>query len=165
MFPGTDVPILNSQAIVTVCPLGLLHMKKFSGDLTKFLSVMMDVKIVRGSSQAEIGKKLMAQLTPFIIENLFDLVLECCTFSEGVTIENLPHWDTPAIVDAWIDESFGEPKKWKPWMTLIDSTVSRVTGETFSLLETLSQLSSEPDTEEKTSSKSNNEGSATPAGQ
>jgi hypothetical protein len=139
LFPGRVFQVEGGT--ITVCPLGISQLKKFSGTLVRILGIL----------GAEDQKQIVAYLLPHILTSALDLFEDCCIVSEGVDFNRIPHYEFPPMLEVWIEESFGEPRKWRPWMTMIESLILRITGKQIDLSEELSNLSLEQDTPETTS--------------
>lgn len=138
------VPVLEGRAEALVFPLGVIHLRKFNERISKVITfIARNIRFREGATTDEIGMQIMAEVAPLMMTDLFDLLLECVRFHPNtVKMDELPHWDLPPIVEAWIDESFGTPEKRDPWKRAIERTVARMTGEEFSISEMLSKDSS-----------------------
>lgn len=147
LLPGRTIEILDGNSKVIVYPMGVVQIKKFSDSIKQFVDAAAEIK-VQHALAGQINIAIFAAVAPLVIEHLSDLVFDCCSFQVGAEIDKIPHWEIPCIVEAWIDENFDEPKKWMPWVKMIDKAVSKATKEEFSLLETLSASSSIADTQE-----------------
>lgn len=151
---------------VTVYPMGVVHLKKFSNQIATAMSIVGRTPIKKGASQKEIGGQIAATLAPFLLTEAMDLIEACVKISEkSVKFDDLPHWDMPKIVELWIEQSFGDEKKWRPWVTAIDRAVTKATGSPFSILEMLSSSSSQLVTPAPTSSTAASPDSPTEDGQ
>jgi hypothetical protein len=148
LYPGRDILLEDLGLTVTVYPMGYKHMKKFTGKIADALSIIGRTSYPKGADQAAVMKAVMSNITPFLMTNLLELVEECTVFNiQGVTMEDLPQWHLPVIIEAWLLESFGEEKKWKPWVTALENVLEKFTGSKTSLLATFSSSSSSPDTQ------------------
>lgn len=154
LFPGRVVQLEKGLA-ATVFPPGLLHIRKFSRDVVGLGMALADsvgkLKDKAGQSQA-----LVQQLLPFLLTNALDLVAECVRVDgpggKTYKIAELPHWLLPPILEAWVEESFGDEAKVRPWKAAIEKTVERATGSKLTISEMLRRDSSPPDTAARTSS-------------
>lgn len=162
LLPGVEVYVMEKEegefepdaskaeryrGRVTVYPIGLRHMKLFSRGIAGLLAAVGDVRVPVGGSKDDVMKSLgtqaMLSALPYILENLMELVDACCEAhvdGHTVAVSSLPHWDVPPVIEAWLVESFGSEKKWKPWVATIESLAQRVTGKSLGLLEAISGL-------------------------
>ena len=139
-------------ATVTVYPMGVVHLKRFAGQIATALSIIGKTQYRKGASQKEIGAQIAAAIAPFLISEAMDLLEACVKIDPSeVKFQELPHWDVPVVVQMWLEASFGDEKKWRPWVTAIDVAMTKVTGTKFSTLEMLSKPSSQQATQEQTS--------------
>ena len=119
-----------------------------------------------------IGQKIIGIAMPYVMANMMGMIKDCVKLASkdqnidvsDCRVDDLPHWELPAIIEAWIDISFNEPKKYRPWLEVVDKMVGKLTGKPFSISETLSKLSSRADTASKTSSTGANLAAPTEAG-
>ena len=159
LFPGTRIKLEDGIDLeITVYPLGVKHVKKFTDDIARIVNASQRIKVEKGGDQKKIAEQFVMGLVPIIMTDALDLVKECTVIEPqgAATFDELPHWVLPGIADAWIQESFGEEKKWRPWVTLIEKTITRVTGKPFSISEIWSKASSQTDTLSTTSSEGSN---------
>lgn len=152
LFPGKDVPLDMGDdrpaGKAVVMPLGFRHLRKFTDQITRALGVVGTMNLPSSDDPTKLGKAIMMTAAPLLMGDLFELLKECVTIESpaGLELEDLPHWLIPGIVSAWIEISFGDPKKWRPWITAIDSTMGALTRQPFSILETVRSAASAPDT-------------------
>lgn len=148
LSPGRAVPVLEGAAEVYVYPIGLLQITRFSTCIASALAAFSDVpiprevmasgdpKLIAAAIRAQPGG-VMLQAVPFVLENMLDLVADCCRvevspeLSESVGddrfgIDALPHWDLAEVVSVWIEENFDDPKKLAPWMKAIKGILNRI---------------------------------------
>jgi len=143
LFPGKEI-VLNDQVVAIVFPLGFKHIRKFSRDISGALLTLMNSQIpenIRDDSKAQkrLTDQMFQTLIPYAIDNLLDLISECIKFKpEEVKIDDLPHWDVAKLIEAWIIESFGEEKKYLPWIAAVENIFAQVTGEKKSISEIFS---------------------------
>lgn len=132
---GTEVAIPETGVKVTVYPMGLGHLRKFSASLGDAVGILGRVDVSKDADEDAILSALLPQLVPYVLTHLTELVEECVVIEpDEITLEQLPHWDLPPIVEAWIDASFGSKKKWAPWLTAIENLVRKITGKEMDLL-------------------------------
>lgn len=132
LYPGRVVE-LDAGATVKVYPLGFVHMRRFTNQISAALAVMArntpKDMATDPARRSELGKQLMAQLAPYLLNNLMELVEECCEVDpKEIGFEELAHWDIAKVVEAWVMENFGEEKKWKPWVEALDRLMVNFTG-------------------------------------
>ena len=137
--PGKEIGLGDGLTAV-VFPLAIKHLP----EVTARLSTLVRLAAVSGAMQ---GKKSdLVSALPAAATDLIDIVAKCTTVTfngEPVEFGELGHEHFPPIFDAWMQESF-DGGKWKAWVTVINSTITRVTGKPFSISETLSKHSSPP---------------------
>ena len=150
LIPGIPVPVLDGRATVRVFPLGLKHMKKWTRAIVQTLDFMINqIQLTKKDLQdkEKLGGALVGQLAPYIMINLLDLMQDCVTVEgDRFALEDLPHYDVAAVIDTWIEESFGDEKKWRPWLQMTEKLITKATGKQISLLDMLSKFSSKEDT-------------------
>lgn len=150
LFPGKSVDLTVGDITVTavVYPLGFKHLRRFSREVTGALLAIVGTSVPKDldkDKQAAFGGRVMMQLIPYAIDNLLDLVKECVVFKEkGVTIDDMPHWHVATLVELWAIESFGEEKKWRPWLAAVENVHAQVTGKKKTISEIFSSSSSSP---------------------
>lgn len=167
LVPGVVVPMpsLGCQAIVY--PLGVRQMKRFGAIFSNALSALASVFVVKGKSKEELANDTLKQLVPFVLTYALDIVTDCVRFQlpdgtpvklkrpDGTVVDlkldDVPHWEAAPVVSVWLLESFGEEKKWRPWVQAIEDLMSKVTGKPFSTKEMFSKDSSPADTASSTS--------------
>jgi len=157
ILPGAKrVPVLEGQAEALVFPLGFRHLKQFNDKITRVLIYISNhVKIPDSASEEEAFNRVLTEAVPILLTDMLDLLEECVRFNpNGIKFDDLPHWDVPIIIEEWLTESFGEPKKRDPWRRAIESTVARFTGQEMSLSQIFSKGSSPQDGPIETSSES-----------
>ena len=152
MFPGRTLLLDmdeqgDHQVEVEVMPLGFRHLRTFSDKITTALGVVGSMSLPAGQSPEQLGKAIMMRAAPLLMGDLFDLLKECVVIARPATVrlDDLPHWLVPNIVSAWLELSFGDEKKWRPWIGAIDQAMSALTRTKFSILETVQQAVSPPD--------------------
>lgn len=132
--PGTQVLIgEGGEAVVaTVHPMGRAHMAQFAGNIAGVLRHVMSMKV--DPNDKDMQAAVVMQLLPIVLADLMDLVGACTTFDhEGLTIDDLPHYMLPELAETWIVESFGEERKWRPWVTVVERLTKRFTGKELNL--------------------------------
>ena len=97
LIPGVDVQTELGRC--TVFPMGVRHLRKFSGQLASIARVLVSA---HGTQQ-----DLTFEVIPVVISNALELVEECVVLEKGA-IADLPHWDLAGIVETWVIENFGE---------------------------------------------------------
>lgn len=144
LFPGTTLVIAGRE--VRVFPLGVRHV----GSVTKAAEEIIPRLLSSGFDARSLATKegrsaAWPSLLPMIVGDMMKVINECV---EGVDLEgdDLPHWYLPPIVDAWVEESFGDAGKVKPWVDMLEATIRRVTRQELGLWETLSKHASPQDT-------------------
>lgn len=127
--PGKEIT-LESGLVVTVYPLGFRHIQKFNQAIANAISVA-GLAVRPGMSEKEMSNAIIAQMIPHALTHLLDLFKECVSFEpKEVSIDDLSHWELPALMEAWIMESFGDPKKYRPWIDMMKNLLLRFTGKT-----------------------------------
>ena len=151
MFPGEVLELDLGNGLVgrvRVLPLGFRHLRTFASQITSALSVVGNMQLPAGDDPAKMGKAIMMTAAPLLMGDLFVLLKECVVVESppNMSLDDLPHWLVPDIVSAWIEMSFGDEKKWRPWIAAIDKAMTALTREPFSILETVRSAVSAPDT-------------------
>ena len=151
LFPGEVIELdLGNDQIgrVRVMPLGFRHLRTFANQITSALSVVGNMQLPAEDDPAKMGKAIMMTAAPLLMGDLFVLLKECVVVESPPTLslDDLPHWLVPDIVAAWLEMSFGDPKKWKPWIAAIDQAMTALTRQPFSISETVRSAVSAPAT-------------------
>jgi len=166
ILPGEAVPLPDSGATAVVYPLGVRHLKKFGSQVATVLAIASRTPFSKGADQKDIGAKIIGAVTPYILTSGLDLLSDCVRLEpKGLTLEDLAHWELPPILESWIEQSFGEEKKWRPWLAIVETAVEKATGKRTSISEMLSSFSSRAATQEQTSSTGDSQDSLTEGGQ
>ena len=161
-MPGREVKLDDVPVKIMVYPLGVGHIRRFTDDITRIVSATGNIKVTKGASEKEIAQAFVMGLIPLVLTDAIDLVKECTVIDPpDIKFDELPHWALPDIAEAWIDQSFGDAKKWKPWVSLIERTITRVTKKPFSISEIWSKSSSQTAIPSNASSTEDSEGSHT----
>ena len=170
LFPGRSISVDASRGITAIVyPPGIVHIRQFSRDIVSgVMAIVGSMTTNKGAAQAEKTKALLAQLVPFVLTNLIDLVGECtrleCKAAPNLKLADLPHYLVPPIVQAWVEESFIGENKLLPWKAAIEALIEKATGKPTSISEMVSNFSSPPATPAKTSSSTGSPGAHTPDG-
>lgn len=151
LFPGEVLELdLGNDRIgrVRVLPLGFRHLRTFANQISSALSVVGNMQLPAEDDPAKMGKAIMMTAAPLLMGDLFVLLKECVVVETPPTLslDDLPHWLVPEIVAAWLEMSFGDPKKWKPWIAAIDQAMTALTRQPFSISETVRSAVSAPAT-------------------
>lgn len=149
LFPGKVVPIGDTGLTATVYPLGFIHLRKFTSSIAGVIFQLLAIKVPKDADQKAKTSIYIAQMVPFILQNALELFTECVKIKGG-KLDDLPHWEVPPLIELWVIESFGEERKWRPWVTSVEKIVTQMTGKPFRLSESLSSFSSSADTDVKT---------------
>ena len=152
LFPGEviELDLGNGGQIgrVRVLPLGFRHLRTFAKQITGALSVVGNMQLPATSDSKKLGEQILMAAAPLLMGDLFVLLKECIVVESPATLslDDLPHWLVPDLASAWLKMSFGEPKKWKPWIAAIDQAMTALTRQPFSISETVRNAVSRPDT-------------------
>jgi len=161
IFPGRVVEFEEGavEFKVRVYPPGFQHFELFSTRIAAAVGLIANMDLrgaTTGSGAQDFAKRVIQQVGPIVLSDLLGLVRECCVVEiDGhpeATLDDLPHWHLASVVEAWIEESFLEERKWRPWLGALERLISKATGQPFSISETLSSRSSSPATPTLTSS-------------
>jgi hypothetical protein len=162
--PGREVTLKfpNGEHTVKVYPLGVWHLKQYGDTIAKCCAdIATKVGPLQGGLLPEIQQTQVGELpvierttggistnvitaaAPIVIEHLLPIIAECV---EGLDLKDrrVPVWALPPIAEAWIVESFGDKEKIRPWIGLVETVLSRLTGQPVNLWDALSE--SLPDT-------------------
>lgn len=151
LFPGEVIELdlgNNQVGRVRVLPLGFRHLRMFAKQITGALSVVGNMQLPATSDPKKLGEQILMAAAPLLLGDLFVLLKECVVIESPakLSLDDLPHWLVPKLVSAWLEMSFGEPKKWKPWIAAIDQAMTALTRQPFSISETVRSAVSAPDT-------------------
>ncbi len=154
LFPGQTVVIEiegSEPIVVEISPVGFKHIRKYGAFIATALSSLSNVS---GDNQ----RATVAHMVPVMMTNGLGLLADCVRLEKSLlSIEDLPHHYLPAIIEAWLIESFFGERKWKPWVTMVENLVQKYTGETPQILEKISSYFSPQDTPDETSSITDNQ--------
>lgn len=163
LFPGTPVRVGTEQKhiIIRVRPVTLADMQEFQEALTACLlrSGPAWTAIQNEESNIKFVPMLAQIFTPFLLTDLLGLVNRCCDHD----IKNLPHFALADIIDAWLMESFGEPKKSEPWKALLTNLTTAFKLDPAAIWKTLTTDSGDGDTDTTKSSDTPSGESAPPS--
>jgi len=151
LFPGRVVPLDlgdGKTGSARVLPLGFRHLRTFAKQITGALSVVGNMQLPATSDPKKLGEQILMAAAPLLMGDLFVLLKECVVIESPATLslDDLPHWLVPDLVTAWLDMSFGDAKKWKPWIAAIDQAMTALTRQPFSISETVRSAVSAPAT-------------------
>lgn len=173
LFPGRKVTIPETGIVAHVYPLGWRHMRDFASTIATATQIIM-LGVAPGEQDPnKVATAAISRAMPFILEKGLDLVAECIRLEAPgvdakqlgeITIDDLPHWAAPLIVEAWLEESFGDEMRRDPWIAATERAIEKVTGRKVSILGTLSSFSSRQGTGSTTSSSEGNPVSPTADG-
>ena len=164
LLPGTEVPLTDcgEGVIARVMPIGFKQFITSSKAIGRIVSVVVrNVTILEraGRDHEQMASDIVASVLPIASDELLSLLADCVTveFPGGevktLSEANVPHWHVAEVLQAWAEESFGDPKKWRPWVTAIETVIrGALKKPSFSIKETWSKLSSLAGTLGKTSS-------------
>lgn len=158
---GRKVDLGDGQAAY-VFPVGARHLVKFSKGIKTALVKLSQVEVPKGSSKDQMARAVGLEAIPIIAEDLLDLVKDTTVLGlldqdddfhvdEDASFDDLEHWNLPPLIEEWLDLSFGEDRKRKPWLQAVEKAIHRLTGEKMSISEMFSKDSSQQDTGSKTS--------------
>ena len=156
LFPGTRISIETAKGKLgwTVFPVGFDKMQRFSKAVGRAVTAITSLRFTPGASFEEQAKLLLPAALPIILEDLLDLVAECCIPDPGfkITLQELPHYASVPLIEAWFEESFGTEEKIRPFVRAVERLVKKISGKSVDLWGTLSTFSSALDIDSKTSS-------------
>lgn len=148
---------------VYVFPFGLKHMRLFTEALGRLFEAIATTKVKKGVNEKELYGAMAAVALPHLMGDLLGLVAATTIICKDdvesrkpklieTQMDELPHWELPPIIEAWIDLNLGEEEKRRPWIRAIENAVARITNKPFSMSEFLSKDSSLQDTDSTISS-------------
>lgn len=172
-----EVPFENSLAVM-VYPLGARHLRRFSTQIVGILSTMSQVRVPKSATEEALYQTMLGQAIPTLMSEGFDLLQDTCVVGEMVgtgpetyefveserenALEEIPHWELPTILEAWVELSFGTSRKRKPWVKMLDNLGRRITRKKdFSITGLFSSSSDSQDTPSSNSSNDNTRTSPT----
>jgi len=139
MFPGRPfiIPTATNPITAVVYSIPFESIRRYSDLISECIGEV--ASIVGNLGFKPTQGVVISIAVPIVIKRLLPLVASCI---EGLDImaPRLPHWVVPQLVQAWIEESFGDEKKVRPWVTLVEQVVLRTTGQTIGIWDTLLQF-------------------------
>lgn len=151
MEPQEEV-LLESGHVVKVFPVGYKQLKKFSKNFGAALSMLNTLQVPKELLDSENGGAeamniYMKSAIPYVINNLLDVVEDTVTIEPlagsnlpEITLDDVPHWELPPIIHAWILKSFGEKRKISPWTAVVEDLMVRFTNKKMNLQEKLDKM-------------------------
>lgn len=105
----------------------LVAMMSRSSILLKTFQTIRDNK----GAQTELAQTLGSALIPFINDNALEILSGSVKFTkpEDATLDDLPHWALPTIIEQWVDINFKEPKQWLPWIEMMETLVKKLPAQ------------------------------------
>ena len=126
LVPGRTLEIDGHE--ITVFPAGICHSGKLFTKVVGVLQSAAEMKARPGESVRDHGDRVVNDMIPFAIRNALDIIKDCVELPNRADFDRLPHYFLPPIAQAWIEESFGEEKKWRPWLALVEEAATRLNG-------------------------------------
>lgn len=155
LVPGRTIFIEGHE--ITVYPAGVRHAGRLFTKVIGVLEQASTMKREASETEAEHAQRILQGIVPFALKHALDIVGECTVLPKGADFDHLPHYFLAPIVKAWIEESFGEEKKWRPWLALVEEAATRLNGgKEIRMSEIWSKASSLRATASGTSSNSTN---------
>ncbi len=114
LWPGKEVNIPGTDVTIIVEPLGVRHVKQFSAAISKVMPTIVGILGDEASDEKQWVSKITTTLLPFMFGDLIDMLNDCC----DVDITTLPHEALAPVAESWIEQSFGDEGKLKPWKDL-----------------------------------------------
>ena len=168
MLPKGELAKLDHDRAVVVFPVAFKHLSRFSTQITSVLQKLAGVEVSRSASAEQKRATLVLAAIPLIAQELLGLI-EATTVTGVVderdkfhmvpegdeaheAIADLPHWELPEVVEKWFDLSFGQPRKYRPWLAVAEKAIAKLTGQKISISEMFSKHLSSQDTAATTSS-------------
>lgn len=95
---------------------------------TVLLETLKTIRETKEENKAKLAQSLGSALLPFINENVLEILARTTKFvkPEDATLEDLPHYAIPIIVEQWVDVNFKEPKQWLPWIEMVENLVKKI---------------------------------------
>lgn len=168
-FSGKKFNILGAD--FEVYPLSLAQAPQFISKLANIVATVGGVNLAMKDGELDVNskdnQKLLASLIPHLIQSSMDLFYGCVTAKHTIKggnkdgsdevvditdqIKDIPHDAAVPLIESWVDQSFGSIKKLQPWISLVESLMTKIGGEKFNLSELVSRDLSKADTVTKTS--------------
>jgi hypothetical protein len=128
LFPGTEVPFGEGRARATVYPFGLRHAQRFSREVASLLEVVLEATPA-GRTDAETALAVLRSAAPILVGNCLDLIADCVVIEpKTVIVHELPHFVQAQLFGAWLEESFGNEDKIRPWREAVRGVLQRLAG-------------------------------------
>ena len=180
LFPGSKIPVQTQEGStidVWVFPHGVGHIRKFKEAMERVFVRIGALKLAPMEFPEDLngmtaqqwamvtiaGAKNLPQIALVVIDELLDLLAECV---KGIDIKSTecPIWVLPEVALAWLMETFGDEKKARPWINMVEQNIKKTTGTDMGLWELLSKRSSAQATPSTSSSTTSSSPSPTPDG-
>lgn len=155
-YPGREILLADGQIKVMVFPVGVRHIDavmELTDEIASAVQTALASKSMKDTARAAVAKTRgvavdtlpdsndwivqgIKSVAPVLLRRGKSIIKDCVT---GIDIDELPHWELPAIIDAWIEESFGDEKKTKPWIELVTMRMGKISGAVEGLSANLDQ--------------------------
>lgn len=172
------IPFEKNLAVM-VYPLGAKHLRRFSTQIVGILSTLSQVRVPKNQGEEALYQTMVAQAVPSLMSEGFDLLQDTCVVGEMVSVgpnemkfiaaetqdnalDELPHWELPTVLEAWVELSFGTSGKRRPWIKMLNNLGTKLTKKKkFSITDLFSASSESADTRSTKSSTDNTKVSPT----
>lgn len=133
LYPGE---LIEADAFkVRVWPIGFAHVERFQSSLAEILSIVSTARTPKGLDTTAQGIEIAKAVLPYAVASLTPIVRECARVESPKNpvggeypLDALPHWVYPAVVEKWIELSFGDPKRLAPWKGAMRSIMDALEG-------------------------------------
>jgi len=135
LFPGEKVEFEKFDA--EVFPIGFNQIKNFSETLVNALRAVFskidlnESDLDDSEKMKQVGIRIISLLSPIATKDLLGIFKECIVIKtkpnkdeeEGDIIPNgieqIPHWNIPPLITAWLEVSFLGEEKIHPWIKAV----------------------------------------------
>jgi len=162
LVKGTRVELKEFGASVTVFPIGPRQLHIFAAQVGGAVSLIAKTCLKIGSDP---GLEYLSQMIPYVMFNMMECLESCVTVEPAeISFEQIPHWELPKIIEAWLRINFDSEKKWLPWLAVVETIVEEAVGKKILISEKVLQALSEAASGSKTSSTASAPGGPMPDG-
>lgn len=162
LVKGQRVELKEFGCAVTVYPIGPRQLSVFAQQVGGAVAFVAKASLKIGSDP---GLEYLTQMVPYVMCNMMECMESCVVVEpKEVQFGQLPHWELPPVIEAWLRINFDSPKKWVPWLTVVETIIEETTGKKVRISEKVSATLSEAASGSKTSSTVNVPAGPTPDG-
>lgn len=118
LFPSTTLNIEGVDVVIE--PMQVQYSKEFADICEKVMPAL-----ISGATAGASDEAFAMRLIPVLIPIAFGEFIALCNLHVDVDLKTVPHHLVPRILDKWLEVSFGDAGKVKPWMDLFKAVQKR----------------------------------------